>query len=377
MTSQRITIKALLVLTLLVLGLNASAYDFMVDGLAYQYLNGPSGNEVEVTYTYSYNGYDGNYRDLTTANVPSSLTHNGRVYSVTSIGNNAFRHCDGLTSVSIGNSVTSIGEYAFYQCQALSTVNIPNSVTSISDYTFYGCSGLTSVTIPNSVTSIGAEAFSYCRFITSFDIPNSVTSIGGYAFRGCSGLTSVTIPNSVTSIGNGLLNECTELKSVTIGNSVTSIGAYTFSRCRGLKSVTIGYSVTSIGNYAFEDCSRLTEIRIKIVDVSNIALGYYDVFKNVPTTSCILKVPVGTSTAYRNAYKWKAFRNIKEVLFSSDNVGDLNCDNVVNGTDINIMVNQLLQTNAYEDEDGAADLDGDSETTALDLNRMIKIVLGQ
>ena len=110
--------------------------------------------------------------------IPESVEHEGTAYSVTSIGNNAFSYCEGLTSVTIGNSVTSIGNYAFE-----------------------GCRGLTSVTIPNSVTSIGEGAFSGCSGLTSVTIPNSVTSIGGEVFRDCSGLTSVTIGNSVTSIG--------------------------------------------------------------------------------------------------------------------------------------------------------------------------------
>ena len=38
-------------------------------------------------------------------------------------------------------------------------VAIPDSVTSIGDEAFYNCGGLTSVTIPNSVTSIGTDAF--------------------------------------------------------------------------------------------------------------------------------------------------------------------------------------------------------------------------
>ena len=69
---------------------------------------------------------------------------------------------------------------------------IPNSVTSIGNQAFYWCTGLTSVTIPNSVTSIGNNAFYICISLTSIEIPNSVTSIGNEAFAWCSGLTSVT-----------------------------------------------------------------------------------------------------------------------------------------------------------------------------------------
>lgn len=101
------------------------------------------------------------------------------------------------------------------------------------------------------------------------------------------------------------------------------------------------------------------------------------VFSNVPKSSCTLKVPIGTATAYRNANLWNDFSNIKETLFSSGTVGDLNLDNEVDGEDINIMVNYLLHKSVYIDEDGVADIDGDGKPTGFDLNRIVRIILGE
>ena len=221
---------------------------------------------AKVTYK-SYN-YNNNYNynedwNVTTANIPSSVTYNSVTYSVTSIGDYAFDNCTSLTSVTIGNSVTSIGMCAFEYCSGLTSVTIPNSVTSIGERAFAGCSGLTSVTIGNSVTSIGNDAFISCNNLTSVTIPNSVTSIGDYAFYKCSGLTSVTIGNSVTNIGRYAFEYCSGLTSVTIPNSVTSIGREAFEKCSSLTSVTIPNSVTSIGDFAFLGCSGLTSINVE------------------------------------------------------------------------------------------------------------------
>ena len=184
--------------------------------------------------------------------------------SVTSIGNNAFDGCSGLTSVSIPNSVTSIGRFAFSGCSGLTSIVVEDGNTvydsrnncnaiieTASNMLLCGCK---TTIIPNNVTSIGHGAFVGCLDLTSVTIPNSVTSIGNSAFVDCLDLISVTIPNSVTSIGNSAFSGCSGLTSVSIGNSVESIGDYAFGYCSGLTSVTIPNSVTSIGGYAFLDC---------------------------------------------------------------------------------------------------------------------------
>ena len=58
--------------------------------------------------------------------------------------------------------VTAFGDNAFKECGGLKSVTIPSSVTSLGNYCFYYCDDLTSITIPSSVTSLGSYCFSYC-----------------------------------------------------------------------------------------------------------------------------------------------------------------------------------------------------------------------
>ena len=178
----------------------------------------------------------------------SSLTSVTIGNGVLSIGGGAFADCSSLTSIQVdednpvyqsaGNClIETATKTLIVGCQN-SIIPADGSVTSIGDEAFYGCDGLTSIVIPDSVTSIGDGAFYGCDGLTSIVIPDSVTSIGYYAFEGCSSLTSIEIPNSVTSIGEWAFASCENLTSVTIGNGVTSIGDYAFYDCEYLMSIT-------------------------------------------------------------------------------------------------------------------------------------------
>ena len=91
----------------------------------------------------------------------------GTHYQVTSIGNNAFVDCSGLTSIEIPSSVTNIGSFAFSSCRGLTSVKIPSSVNNIWDGAFFDCDGLTSINIPSSVNNIWDYTFSSCSSLTS------------------------------------------------------------------------------------------------------------------------------------------------------------------------------------------------------------------
>lgn len=229
-------------------------------------------------------------RRLTSVTVPGS---------VTGIGASAFVDCSGLTAVYIsdleawcgivfGNltanplyyahnlylngslatdlvihaGVTSIGNDAFHGCSGLTSVTMPESVTSIGRDTFSGCSGLTNVTMSSAVANIGEGAFSGCSGLTSVTLPESVTSIGGNAFSGCSGLRSVTIPHCIsTSVMSTVFPD--SYQSVTnaiVLEGTTLVGNSLFAGCSSLVFVDMPASVTRLGDTVFQDCLSLQKV---------------------------------------------------------------------------------------------------------------------
>ncbi len=112
--------------------------------------------------------------------------------SVESIGEGVFHECDSLSEIKVDSNnkfydsrencnavIESKTNTLLFGC--MNTV-IPDGVTSIAEDAFWCCEGLTEITIPQSVQSIGDGAFSSCVSLTSITIPETVKSIGEDAF---------------------------------------------------------------------------------------------------------------------------------------------------------------------------------------------------
>ena len=244
--------KQLLFLIMIMLPLVASADAVEINGIYYSLYT--DGNVAEVTSNP--NQYTGSIV------IPETVVYQDVSFSVTSIGDGAFRDCTSLTSITIPNSVTSIRGYAFYNCNGLTSIIIPDNVTSIGGAAFQGCSNLIEATISSSLEKLDYGAFAGCGNLIKVNLSNKLTSIGGYAFSGCSSLDNITLPKSLTIIGRCAFEDCKSLTEIIIPNGLTSLNYGTFEHCSNLKSITIPPSINAIDEYVFLGCAKLKNVYI-------------------------------------------------------------------------------------------------------------------
>lgn len=221
-------------------------------------------------------------------------------YSVTAIGEQAFKGNGSLGSVVVPNKVESIGKEAFSGCGSLadvvlpenkkytfisenlfaedvslSCVEIPKYVTEIQKRAFYHC-GLTSMRLSEDITYIGEEAFYGCVRLSDLILPKYLEKYGAACFGDCDSLQRVEIykylkendyfPDYHAMVDNGVMRGmfygCDNLKEVRFAGGVTRIASNLFNGCAGLEEITIPDTVTHIGLHAFNACTSLKKVNL-------------------------------------------------------------------------------------------------------------------
>lgn len=360
--------KRLLLAILCVAGaLNASAaYDFMVDSIYYQI----NGTNVSVTS----NGDNSYHGDLV---IPSTVTYDGVVYTVTKIADWTFNRCSRLTSVTMPPTLKSIGFYSFSQCNNLKSLTIPSGVTSINYGAFNYMRGIleyrvdeantaycdvdgvlfskdkkrlvfypegrpdTAYTIPDGVTSINRMNNPYLKHI---DFPEGLRTIEGWTYQDDVSLVSVLLPSSVTYLGPQSFAGCDSLASVVFGSGLTSMHQNIFAINETLKSLTCLAPTPPSAN----------------------SMTFYN-FRFKITT---LFVPKSSLELYKNHQYWKDFIHMQGISIGT---GDVNYDGAIDISDLVTIIDRLLEGRKI---DVVADVNGDGVVNVSDVVTIIDVLLG-
>ena len=248
--------------------------------------------DYTITITYTYDLNDGMGVQTATATKPFKMTSTGFAYTV-----NADRTTCTITGIGTcmdteiyipeiidGYTVTVIGENAFKDCASITAIVFFDKEISISKRAFYGCMSLTEITIPETVNYIGEQAFFKCSnlstvYYNSLYAPSRDTvflntaSITKVVFNGdfvpanvcygCGSLRTVEILENVKYIYSSAFEGCTSLTDVSFATTSLYLdGRYQFARCTNLETVVLPEGLTNLDLYMFEGCSKLKNITI-------------------------------------------------------------------------------------------------------------------
>ena len=187
--------------------------------------------------------------------IPEYVYFSNKVYRVTSLANNAFNGCNGLTG----------------------SVTIPGRISKIDTNCFYGCSGITLVTIPSNITNIRDNAFMNCSSLATISGMSSVTSCGKTAFNGMSWYSNQSdgflYLNNICLGYKGTMPASTSFTPV---DGTRLICDNAFEGKTNLESIVIISDINYIGYRAFYGCTKLaTALLFKLECLYKLGLYYW------------------------------------------------------------------------------------------------------
>ncbi|MBO4871258.1 MAG: leucine-rich repeat protein [Muribaculaceae bacterium] len=307
----------------------------------------------------------------------------------------AFAGCTKLATFTIPKSVQRLGDGAFTRCSALTTVKLgttgtPSTLT-IGNEAFLGCSVLATISFNSKLASIGHRAFAGTKF-KALDLSayNQLANIGDYAFAKAP-LTTVKFPNSVKAMGTGALLY-SSATSVNFPTSLQRVPAYALAGAKGITSIDLtSVAIDSIGDYAFYKVNNPTSVQLPattyyigtkamagmtgLTSITSMAMAVPelgdDVWDGLDQPAITLRVPASSVQAYESAAQWKEFN-----IVVSFRRGDVNMDGIVDISDVNAVINFMLNLPPGEPfVFQAADLNQDNKVDVEDLNHIINIIL--
>lgn len=341
---------------MLLLGLNARAYDFTVDGNSYNIV---SISDFTCELAKANTG-------ISNFIIPTKVSYNGKDVSVVGIGSSAFLNNKDVVNVEIPSSILSIGYNSFKGCTSLKSVSIPNTITSISTGAFQGCSSLEYLNIPETCQSLSPLLVAGCKSLKKFVINNTIETLPSNRQYGSNDYYDVlygTLNYYTESIENGSIDSLIiedgsdPLYAPSFYLKITYTGkGCGYFRYLQTKYVYIGRDMTFKNtNYGSSDvapfygnpyieeivfgdlCSHTTNINAKSLTKVTFGKGMSTVDgKHIPDEvkelylSCVVPpivssafsnflyvnakvyVPKGSLEIYKSANGWKNFWNIQE-----------------------------------------------------------------
>ncbi|MBR2415635.1 MAG: leucine-rich repeat domain-containing protein [Bacteroidaceae bacterium] len=168
---------------------------------------------------------------------------------------------------------------------------------------------ITTATIPASVTTIQQAAFSDCIFLQNIYVDDANTTyfdVDGVVYKWLT--KDASDPFNPEKNRFQLVSVPGAKTNVTILEGTTSIGPCAFDGCSKIKAVVIPASVTEIDIYAFTG-TKLSSLTCMGETPPTVKSGWWGNDHGLYQLGVeVIKVPYGTSTTYKNANRWKGYK---------------------------------------------------------------------
>ena len=169
--------------------LQAWAQSFEVDNIQYTVTSEENFEVSVIGHTFS--GDNGTI-DIV---VPPTVKNEGNTYTVTAIGDGAFRGLYATRTVKLSSSIKSIGNDSFYDNYFLEEIEFNEGLESIGTHAFGYNWRMKDIILPSTLRTIGSIAFNscgqYCEEDHKLILPEDLTIIYDGAFQYCDHITEV------------------------------------------------------------------------------------------------------------------------------------------------------------------------------------------
>ena len=220
-------------------------------------------------------------------------------------------YSDLVKEVKVEEGVEGLGQQLFRNCTAIKTVSLPDSLIKIGTRTFFGCTGLRTITLPAALESLGDYSLPYDTLTSVYydglqwdSVYVSVKNVGlneklylnetkqeedvleegtcgknvtytlsktgvlkiigtGETYDYNTGkpapwfddreqIVKVEIDEGITGIGEQLFRKCSNISEIDLPNGIITIGKNAFISCSNLRSITLPVSIEEIQTRAFD-----------------------------------------------------------------------------------------------------------------------------
>ncbi|MDO4228518.1 MAG: leucine-rich repeat domain-containing protein [Capnocytophaga sp.] len=169
-----------------------------------------------------------------------NMQNDSKLKEVTTIGKEAFRLHEKLTSITFSENLKTIGEEAFFGTK-LTEIVIPENVTLVQEEAFSKTDAV-SATVKSNQVVFEKKVFSYSPKLKTVVFEKGINRLPFGTFHSCYVLEEVNFNDNVEIIGDVAFAQCHKIRNIKFAKNTTEFGEFVFSYCYEIRSIEIPFT---------------------------------------------------------------------------------------------------------------------------------------